>query len=138
MTCLLPFELMAPLFGKNLEKQAQIEATREAIERLCSVPPEEFALELMPVFGPDGPKASVSNGGLNIMQIGIGLLNGYPQSAGYLKQLEQPLREGLQVLEHADLVLRTTRRTGTWFSPTRLGETALADGTVQQKIKTRE
>lgn len=126
---------MSPLFGKSDEKKAQDEATKAAVDRLCALPPQELAAELMPVFGPGGPKESFSTGGLNILQIGIALLEPYPRSAGYLKNLQEPLREGLQVLEHAELILRQTHGAGTWFHATRLGETALADGTVQQQIQ---
>jgi hypothetical protein len=52
-----------------------------------------------------------------------------------MTQLQEPVREGLQVLEHSELALHTTRQAGTWFSATRLGETALADGTVPQHIQ---
>jgi hypothetical protein len=94
-----------------------------------------MAVELMPVFGPDGPKGQGPSGGVNILQVGIALLEKIPRGTKYTSQLQEPIREGLQVLEHAELVLRSTRSHGTWYSATRLGETALAEGTVQQQIQ---
>jgi hypothetical protein len=66
---------------------------------------------------------------------GLRLLEKIPRGTKYMSQLQEPIREGLQVLEHAELVLRTTRQSGTWYNANRLGETALADGTVQQSIQ---
>jgi hypothetical protein len=45
----------------------------------------------------------------------------------------EPVREGLEPLENAGLVLRTRRHQDTW-AVTRLGQTALADGTVQDHL----
>ena len=127
---------MSPLFGKSEEKQQQDAAAKAEAERLGALSPQDLAAELMPVFGPEGPKPSFSSGGINILQVGMALLKPYPRSVGYLEQLQQPIREGLQVLEHAELILRNTRRDGgTWYSATRLGETALAEGTVAQQIQ---
>jgi hypothetical protein len=45
----------------------------------------------------------------------------------------EPVREGLEPLENAGLVLRTRRHQDTW-AVTRLGQTALADDTVQDHL----
>jgi hypothetical protein len=92
----------------------------------------------MDVFGPDGPEGRGPSGGINILQVGIALLEKIPRGTKYMSQLQEPIREGLQVLEHAELVLRTTRQSGTWYNATRLGATALADGTAQQRIQAHQ
>jgi hypothetical protein len=126
---------MSPLFGNSEKKQAEKDAAEAAAARLIALPPAELAVELMPSLGPDGPRGQGPNHGPNILQIMIYLVKDIPRGSSHMKELEQPVREGLQVLEHADLVLRTTRGQGTWYSATRAGEAALADGSVQQQIQ---
>jgi hypothetical protein len=126
---------VSPLFGKSEAKVAQAEAAKAEFDRLAALPPAELAVEIMPVFGPGGPKGKGPSGGINILQVMIGLLGDTPGGTKYMSQLQEAVREGLQVLEHAELVLRNTRQGGTWYNATRLGETALADGTVQQQIQ---
>ncbi len=59
---------------------------------------------------------------------------GYPRGTKYLKDLQQPAREGLQALENAGLVLQSGGQALGWFSATRLGQSALADGTVAEHL----
>jgi hypothetical protein len=125
-------------FGKSEAKAAQDNAAKAEADRLGTLSPADMAVVLMGVFGPDGPKGRGPNGGINIPQVGIALLDKIPRGTKYLSQLQEPIREGLQVLEHAELVLRTTRQTGTRYNATRLGETALADASVQQKIQAHQ
>jgi len=128
---------MSPLFGNREQKAADEAAAAAEAARLTGLSPSELAVELMPVFGPGGPKASAGTGGLNLLQIGIALMEKFPRGVSQLRQLEQPMREALQVLEHSELISRTTIRTGTWFSVTRLGESALADGSVASHVDGR-
>ncbi len=64
-----------------------------------------------------------------------------PRLSGYSKQLLDPVREALQVLEHAELVIRRAQGGGSgaaaWLKATRLGETALAEGTVKEHLQAR-
>ena len=126
---------MSPLFGKSEAKAGQDDAAKAEADRLGALSPADMAVVLMDVFGPDGPMGRGPSGGINILQVGIALLEKTPRGTTYMSQLQEPIREGLQVLEHAEPVLRTTRQAGTWYNATRLGETALADGTVRQKIQ---
>jgi hypothetical protein len=48
------------------------------------------------------------------------------------------VREGLQKLEHAELVNSTPRDNVTIWRITRLGDTALAEGTVEQHVNGRD
>ena len=128
---------MSPLFGKNEQKAAEVEAAQAEADRLGALTPAELAVELMPVFGPEGPKGRGPDGGINLLQIGIGLFEKTPRATSHMRALQQPVREALQVLEHAELINRTTRQSGTWYNATRLGETALTEGTVQQQVQER-
>ena len=129
---------MSPLFKKSEAKAAEEAAAKAEADRLGALAPPDMAVELMPAFGPDGPKGRGPSGGINILQVGIALLEKIPHGTSFMRQLQEPIREGLQVLEHAELVLRTTRQSGTWYNATRLGETALAEGTVQQSIQAHQ
>jgi hypothetical protein len=128
---------MSPLFKKSEAKAAEEAAATAEADRLGALAPSDMAVELMPAFGPDGPKGRGPNGAINILQVGIALLDKIPRGMSHMSQLQEPIREGLQVLEHAELVLRTTRQSGTWYNATSLGETALAEGTVEQSIQAR-
>jgi hypothetical protein len=126
---------MSPLFGKSDEKAAQEDAAKADVDRLVALPAPELAPVLMPAFGSDGPRGRGPNHGINLLQIMAFLVDPIPRGTKYMRQLEQPVREGLQVLENTGLVVRTSRQNATWFTCTRLGETALADGTIQQRIQ---
>jgi hypothetical protein len=57
----------------------------------------------------------------------------FPSGISYQRKLNEPVREGLQALERAGLVLATRHQSGQWMAATRLGQTALADGTVHER-----
>ena len=125
---------MSPLFGNREQKQAEKDAAAAEVTRLAALTAADLAVEVMPVFGPGGPKSSAGTGGLNVLQVGIGVMQKFPRGSSMLQQLVEPLREALQVLEHRELIVRTTIQTGTWWHATRLGESALADGSVATRV----
>jgi len=128
---------VSPLFGNREQKEADIAAAKAEADRLAALSPAELAVDVMPAFGPGGPKASQSYG-INVLQIGMALVKDTPRGASELKELLDPIRESLQVLEHAELITRSTgREGGTWYKATRLGETALAEGSVQTYVDKR-
>ena len=127
---------MSPLFGNKEQKQAEIAAAKAEGDRLVALTPAQLAVEVMPAFGPDGPKASQSYG-INVFQVGIALMQNTPRGTIEMKELIEPIREALQVLEHAELIARNSGREGTWFKATRLGQTALAEGSVQTYVDQR-
>ena len=89
----------------------------------------------MPAFGPDGPKPG---GYLNQLQVGSWLMSSFPRGTKYLTDLRDPIMEGLQVLENADLIVGRTRGgAASLLKATRLGEAALAEGTVAEKLSGR-
>ncbi len=126
---------MSPLFGKSEGKVAREQAGQVEFERLTALSAADFALELMPAFGPDGPRGRGPDGGIHILQL-LSWVNHahFPRGISYVRPLEKPVREGVQALEHAGLVMITRRSEATWMSATRLGETALAEGTVQARL----
>lgn len=126
---------MSPLFRKSEEKAAREEAGRAEFERLTAIPVADLASELMPAFGPDGPRGRGLEGAINIVQL-LGWVSKthFPSGVSYQRKLNEPVREGVQALERAGLVLATRHQQGQWMSATRLGQTALADGTVQDHL----
>ena len=57
----------------------------------------------------------------------------FPSGISYIKQLQEPVREAIQALDHAGLVLTSAGPQGAWTSATRLGLAALADGSLGQR-----
>ena len=121
------------LFGKSEEKAAQDEAAKAEAERLQSLSAVELAVALMPAFGPKGPKPGSY---LNQLQVGMWLMSDYPRGNKYQKDLREPIMEGLQDLENAGLIVGRSRGgTASLLKATRLGESALAEGSVARYIK---
>jgi len=126
---------VTPLFRKSEEKAAREETGRVEFERLMALPVADLASELMPAFGPDGPHGRGPDGGINILQLlGWVSTTHFPSGVSYQRELMEPVREGVQALESAGLVLSTRRQQGTWMAVTRLGQTALAEGTVHAHL----
>ena len=120
------------LFGNKEEKAAQEQAAKAEAERLQSLTAVQFAEVLMPAFGPDGPKPG---GYLNDLQVGMWLMSSFPRGTKFITELRNPIMEGLQVLENADLIVGRTRGgAASLLKATRLGEEALADGDVSKYL----
>jgi hypothetical protein len=101
------------------------------------LPVADLAAELMPAFGPDGAKSPGRGSGqmLNILQVMNWTMSSYPRSASYPRELEKPVREGLQALEQAGRIeKRVMQRGGQRMGPTRLGEEALASSSVREHL----
>jgi len=126
---------MSPLFGNNAEKAAEEAAAAAECDRLLNLTRLQLAVEVMNVFGPNGARAAQSSNGVNILQILSWLLSSQPRGTGYMLKLEMPVREALQILENATLVLdRIDRISGGHMVATSLGQTALAEGSVAQHV----
>lgn len=132
---LLASLFVSPLFGNREDKAAQKDAANAEVDRLLGLPVPELAAEVMPAFGPDGPRGHGPNGGINILQVMIFMMRSFPKATGFMTKLQEPVRESVQALENAGLALRSGTRDGSWYSATRLGQSALADGTVSQQLK---
>ncbi len=125
------------MFGSSEKRRAQEAAAKAEADRLCALSIEDLAAEIMPAFGPDGPGARGS-GGLNILQVVSYPLEPFPHSARYLPQLRGPVREAVQMLEQAGLIMMQVYETGGGrLSLTRLGQQALAEGSVPQHLARR-
>jgi hypothetical protein len=127
-----------PLFGKKRDP-AQDEAERAEIERLTALPPADLAVEIMPAFGPEGPRGGKE---MSSLQIVIWLMRRHPRGTRNVDALHTAVREAMQVLEHAELIwkLHSSRSAASGsdrWNATRLGEAALANGDVRQHIKDR-
>lgn len=122
------------LFGNKEEKEAEQQAARAEVDRLIALPVPELAAEVMPAFGPDGARPGHEVG---VLQVGNWLLRDHPRGTKYLKELLDPMREAIQALEHADLILRLGQGSGenARLKATRLGEQALAEGNVAKYLQ---
>lgn len=116
------------------DKASQDAAATAEIERLTSLPVIDLAEAMMPAFSPDGPR--VPGGGLGVVQILSWLMSSYPRGNKNLTRLMPAAREGVQALEHAGLiqVQRSSDGSVGRLTPTRLGATALEEGTVHQYL----
>jgi hypothetical protein len=131
---------MSPLLRRRGEKGAEREAARAEIERLAALPVTDLAVEIMPAFGPDGVRGA-DRRGLASFQIANWLVATYSGRAGIWERLVDPVGEGIQRLEHAGLVERTTPGqpgSGDTVKLTRLGQTALSEGSVRQQLPDAE
>jgi hypothetical protein len=97
----------------------------------------DLAVEIMPAFGADGVRGA-DRRGLASFQIANWLVASYPGRAGIWEQLVDPVSEGVHRLEHAGLAERTTPGqpgSGQTVKLTRLGQTALSEGSVRQHLR---
>lgn len=118
-------------------------ALESELQSAMPLPPvADLAAELMPAFGPNGPKPGKS---LTLHQLVKWKLDQYEFSSSAKKaiaypKLETPVREALQVLEHAELLyLTVAEESADNWTATRLGLEALRGGkdVVTQRIKER-
>jgi hypothetical protein len=122
------------LFGDKAQKQAKAAAAEADSERLGALPVEELAVEVMAAFGPNGIDAK-SGHRQGPFEVVSWLVPDLPM--GYRNTVLGPVTEALGVLEHANLL--TSRSFGSQgrsstYHASRLGETALAEGTVRQHL----
>ncbi len=121
------------LFRKSEEKVTQERAAQTEVDRLKELSVDDLAAELLPAFGPEG--IPHSGGGLRPQELCKWLLTSYPRAFWINPgQLLMPVREGLQRLEHANLLSSAPYERMTVWRITRLGETALAEGKARQYL----
>src|SRR4051794_24970456 len=127
-----------PLFGGK--HQAENEALHEEVERVSLLSPQALAAEVMKrSFGPGGP----ADHGLNDMPSLAGAFNPTESMFGIdedaLHALATVVAEGVQVLEHANMV-RFVFESGDiahmYWTATRLGQVALDRDQVEQVLST--
>jgi hypothetical protein len=128
--------------------QPQDTEAKAEVERLVALPVADLAAELLPAFAPDAEFPTRLSSGRNfrtapearewLMQAygnGRTYIQQLRDGMTYLEDLERPVLEALQALEHACLITQEVRALAhgmyvTGMSITRLGESALADGNV--------
>jgi hypothetical protein len=127
---------MSPLFGKSERKISQEAAAQAEFERRNALPVADLAAEILPAFGRDGKRPAHSALGASNW-----LMASYPGGTKYLKDLQRPVREAIQALEHGGLLNERVRSSGGGAGAqmivdiTRLGETAFADGDVRRHLQ---
>jgi hypothetical protein len=121
---------------KREEKRAREGQAQEEIDRLKGLAPEQLAAEILPVMASDGLKLKVS--GARVQEISKGMLDGFGSSMRVNPGvLLIPIREGLQRLEHADLVMQMASSNvdaSSRWRITKAGEEALAAGDAAAKL----
>ncbi len=121
------------MFGRNKDKLADEAAATAEADRLCSLSVADLAVEIMPAFGPDGPRPGGEKG-LNTLQVVGYPMRSYPHAARYARQLDGPVREAVQLLESAGLVLSKVYEAGGGgrLFVTRRGTEVLASGAIRE------
>jgi hypothetical protein len=124
------------LFGNKEQKAAKEAAGAAEVGRLEGLSADELAAELMPAFGPDGAK-SKGEQGTPPMQVIQWLVRDHPYHPS-LKPLVDAVLAALEKMVAAGLLSRRGSGIGTGaetYKLTPLGETTLADGSVEQRLK---
>jgi hypothetical protein len=121
---------------KREEKRAREGHAQEEIDRLQGLGPEQLAVEILPVMGSDDLKSKLS--GTRVQEISKGMLDGFGSSMRVNPGvLLIPIREGLQRLEHANLVMQMASSNvdaSTHWRITKAGEETLAAGDAAAKL----
>jgi hypothetical protein len=122
------------LFGNKAAKQAKAAAAESESARLVALPVHDLADAIMPAFGPNGINAKPGHR-QGPMEVVSWLLP--DASVKYRQPLLSPVIDALGVLEDANMLARRSFGSGgqaSTYHSTRLGETALAAGTVRGQL----
>jgi hypothetical protein len=126
---------VSPLFRRSEEKAARKAAAKVEIDRLRALSVDDLAADLLPGLGPDGPTHGTS---VWPQQLCKYLLRDYP-GAGQMQTLDllAAVNRALDLLEDVRLVsAMSVQRTPVWRI-TPLGERALAEGDVRERLSGR-
>src|SRR6516164_2432069 len=120
------------VFRRNEEKRAREAAIQSEVDRLKALSPETLAVEVLPILATEAAKKS-RVGHLYVSDICrelVGTVSGRVNLA-----LKQPVREALQRLEHANLVLQIAiADMGSSWRITTEGEQAVAAGNIADRL----
>lgn len=126
----------AVFFRKGEEKKAREQEAQEELDRLQGLAPEQLAAEILPALGSDELKGRLT--GVRVQAISKQMLDGFGSSMRINPGvLLIPIREGLQRLEHANLVMQMASSnvdSSTNWRITKAGEESLAAGDVAAKL----
>jgi len=126
---------VSPLFRRSEEKAAAKAAAKVEIDRLRALSVDDLAAELLPGLGPDGPTHGTSVWPQQLCEY---LLRDHP-GAGRMQTLDllAPVNRALDLLDDLRLVSPlSVQRTPVWRI-TPLGERALAEGSVRERLAGR-
>jgi hypothetical protein len=128
------------LFGNRDEKRAREAAAQAESERLAALPVAELAAAVMPAFGAEGIAAG-SGHRQGPIEVTEWLFDSTSTKVKYRQPVLGPVIEALQLLDGAGLVGRRSfggaNSSASTYHATRLGEAALADGSVAQHLTAR-
>ena len=124
---------MSPLFRRSEEKAARKAAAKQEIERLRALSVDDLAVRLLARVGAGRPDAGQS---IRRQQLCDYLLADHP-GAGQMDTLDliAPVRRALDMLEAVGLVSPISVQREPLWRITPLGESALAEGTVRQRLE---
>jgi hypothetical protein len=116
------------VFGRGEDKRARDQQAQAEVDRLQAMSPDELALEILPALGADELKGRLTGVRVQaiLKQMFAGSGSSWRVNTGVLLI---PVREGLQRLEHANLVMQMASSNvdaATNWRITRAGEEALA------------
>jgi len=117
------------LFGNNAGKVDSKAAAAGEASRLLNIPLDQLAAESLPAFGPDGVRGA--DKGLASLMVANWLLHSFPGGTRHIKEIQPRVREAVQRLELAGLVLRRVQNVGgSRLNITSAGLQALRDGST--------
>jgi hypothetical protein len=121
------------LFRKSEEKRAAEAAEQTEIDRLRALSPEALAAEILPVMGSGAVRQGLRGATVQELIKGMGLKATWTVNTGVLLL---PVREALQRLEHANLVIQMASGVdqATHWRITSTGEELLARGDVAERL----
>lgn len=123
-------------FRRSEEQKAREAQAQEEIDRLQGLSAEQLAAEILPVMVSDDLKGKLI--GARVQEISKGMLDGFGSSMRINPGvLLISVREGLQRLEHANLVMQMASSnvdSSTRWRITKTGEETLAAGDVAAKL----
>jgi hypothetical protein len=124
---------MSPLFRKSEKKIAEEAALEAKIKRLRALSVEDLAVALLPGLIPDDPHPRTS---LRVQQLCNYLVRDCP-GAGQQKplMLMSDVNQALTRLERVELVSSLFLQRSPVWRITRLGESAVAEGTVEEHLR---
>jgi hypothetical protein len=125
------------LFGNKEAKRADQAAAQAESERLAALPVADLAAEVMPAFGLGGIEAK-SGHRQGAIEVTEWLFASTSTKARYRQPVLGPVIEALQLLDGAGLLghrsFGGSNSNASTYHATRLGEEALADGSVKQRL----
>jgi hypothetical protein len=127
---------LPPVFGRGKEKQERDERAQAELDRLLALDPDGLAVEVLPALTSE--KLYHPVGGVDIKAIRKQMMSAYPSSFKVNPgPLLIPIREALQRLAHADLVLQTASSSvdgSTNWRVTPTGKEAVEAGDVAARL----